>query len=239
MATNFSVSMKPDGLKLSVMSENQGNVPAHDVRFEIIIDDTVSVSPVVKILGVHEKTAVETSLADVLEYPGRYPLIIRTYYKDASGHLFSALTAGYFDYKSTVEPAVFITGRATEIPVDGKGKLAFMLRNDEPGGQKVELELYIPNELSVSREYAAVELGPHQETTIVYDVENFSALANSSYQVALVGRYESSGIHLGAVGSAVVQIPADVESVDQPIWIWLVLGGVLPGIIIFLRLQKQ
>ena len=65
METGFSVVVRPEGLALVVMAENRGDVPAHDVQFEVIVDDKVYVGPLVKTLGVAEKTSVDFSLADV------------------------------------------------------------------------------------------------------------------------------------------------------------------------------
>ena len=93
------------------------------MQFEIILDDKVLVGPVVKKLEVDEKTSADFSLADVFGIPGRYPVVIRTNYKDANGYRFTALTVGFYDYQSTVMPAVSISGHAIKIPVDGKGRM--------------------------------------------------------------------------------------------------------------------
>ena len=114
-----------------------------------------------------------------------------------------------------------------------------MLRNDGQTGQKIDLALFIPNELSVSHEHSVIEIGPQQEQTLEYEVENYSALANSSYQVSLVGQYEENGNRFGIAGSAVVRITDDVKPAVRPVWIWVLLGGFMPGVIIFLRLKKQ
>jgi hypothetical protein len=239
MTTGFSVTEKSEGSALLVMAENRGDEPAYDVQFEIIVDDITLVGPRVKILEVNEKTSKEYMLADVFGSPGRYPIVIRTYYEDANGYRFTALTVGFYDYKSTVMPAVSIHGHSTEMPVDGKGQLKFVLRNDGLTGQKIDLALFLPNELSVPHEQSVIEIGPHQEKTVIYDVENYSALTNSSYQVSLVGRYDEAGSRLGVAGSAVVRIAENARLTDRPVWIWVVLGGLLPVVIVFLRLQKQ
>jgi hypothetical protein len=238
MVTGFSVVVKPDSLLLEVSAENRGDVPAHEVQFEILVGDKLYVSPQVHTLGVAEKTSVGYSLADVFESPGRYPIVIRTYYKDANAYPFTALTVGFYDYQSAVMPAVSISGDATEMAVDGKGQLKFVLHNDGPMSQKIDLALFIPNELSVSDEHSVIEIGPQQETTLVYDIVNYSALANSRYQVSLVGQYQDAGSHFGVAGSTIVRIAGD-EAAVRPIWIWVVLGGLIPGVLVLLRVQKH
>jgi len=239
MATGFSVVEKPEGLTLEVTAENRGDVPAHDVQFEITVDDKVFISPLVKTLGVDEKTTVEYSLADAFGIPGRYPIVIRTYYKDENTYPFTALTVGFYDYKSGILPVVSISGKASEIAVDGKGQLIFVLHNDGSTVRNIDLALYIPDELSVSEEHSAIEIGPQQESTLVYDIGNYSALANSQYQVSLVGQYEDAGNRVAVTGSAVVRVVGDAGSAVRPIWIWVVMGGLIPGVLVLLRLQRH
>jgi len=238
MATEFSVTVKPEGLALVVTAENRGDVPAHAVQFEVIIHDRVHTGPVVETLGQDKKTSAEFTLADEARMPGRYPVVIKTYYKDASGHRFTALTVGFYDYRSILKPTVSISGQATRIPVDGKGQITFVLRNDGQTEQKIDLALFIPNELSASHERTVVEIGPQQETTVVYDIENYSALTNSNYPVSLVGQYEDAGSHFSVTGSAVIRISKDVKPAVKPVWVWVLMGGLIPGVMVFLKLKK-
>jgi len=238
MVTNFSVTVKPEELTLVVTAENRGDVPARDVQFEIIINDRVVTGPVVEILEQDKKTSAEFTLTDKAGVPGRYPAVIKTYYKDASGHGFTALTVGFYDYHSIIKSTVSISGQATRLSMDGKGQVTFLLRNDGQTEQKVDLALFVPNELSVTHENRVIDVAPQQETTIVFDLENYSALANSSYPISLVGQYKDAGNHFSMAGSAVVRITNEVEPATRQVWIWLLLGGLIPGVIIFLRLQK-
>lgn len=238
MATGFSVTVSPEGLALLVTTENRGDEPAYNVQFEISMDDLAFAGPVVKILEVNEKTSMEQLLDDVPGIPGRYPVVIRTYYEDANGYRFSSLRVGFYDYIAIVTPTVTISGHATEMPVGGKGQLKFVLRNDGQTGQKIDLALFLPDELSAPHEQSVIDIGPHQEKTVTYTVENYSALANSSYQVSLVGRYEDAGSHYGITGPAIVRIAGTAGFADRPVWIWVVLGGLLPVVLVFLRMQK-
>jgi hypothetical protein len=236
MATAFSVVESPEGLTLVVSAENHGDVSAHDVQFETTLVDKVYISPRVKSLGVDEKTSVEYSLADVFEIPGRYPIVIRTYYKDENAYPFSALTVGFYDYNFDITPDVFIRGEASEIEVNGGGQLIFELHNDGTTTRKVELALFLPDELSASEEHSAIEIGPHQKARLAYDIENYSALANSRYQVSLVGQYEDAGNRVSVTGSAVIRVVGDAGSADRPVWIWVVMGWLVPGVLLLLRL---
>jgi len=239
MTTSFSVIKKPEGLVLEVTAENRGDVPAHDVQFEIILDEKVLVGPVVKRLDINEKTTMDFSLSDAFGIPGRYPVVVRTSYKDAAGYRFTALLVGFHDYQATVVPAVSISGEPTSIPVDGKGRMTFVLRNDGQTEQEIELMLVLPSELSVADEYSVLNIGPQQQQTLDYEVENYSALANSNYPISLLGRYQENGRRFSIAGTAVAKVVAVVKSTDRPVWIWVLLGGGLPGLIVFLRFKKQ
>ncbi len=239
LVTEFLVRMKPQGLALELMTGNRGDVPAHDVQFEVVAGDEVLVAPVVKKLGVDEQATVNLTLADVPGMPGRYPVVIRTNYRDANGYRFTALTVGFHDYQSSVTSAVSISSETVRIPVGGKGRLSFVLRNNGRTAQEIDLALYVPNELSVAHEPSVIVLGPQQVQTLEYEVGNYSALANSRYQIPLVGQYEQNGKHFSVAGSAVVLLVDDARPAIKPFWIWVLLGGLMPGIISFLRLKKQ
>lgn len=239
LVTDFLVRMKPEGLALELMTENRGDVPAHDVQLEVIAEDKVLAGPVVKKLDVDEQASVNFTLADVLGIPGRYPVVIRTNYKDANGYPFTALSVGFHDYQSSLTPAVFIRGETIRLPVGGKVRVSFVLRNDGWTAQDIDLALYIPNELSVMHQPSVIELGSQQKRTLEYEVENFSALANSRYQIPLVGQYEKNGKHFSVAGSAVVLLVDDARPAVKPVWIWVLLCGLMPGVIIFQRLKKQ
>ncbi|MGB5716292.1 MAG: hypothetical protein WBN81_04265 [Gammaproteobacteria bacterium] len=239
MTTSFSVIEKPGGLMLEVAAENRGDVSAHDVQFEIILDERVLVGPVVNRLDINEKTSMDFPLIDVFGIPGRYPVVVRTGYKDAAGYRFTALLVGFHDYLASVVPAISISSQQTEIPFDGKGRMTFVLRNDGQTGQKIDLALILPNELSAAHEHSVIEIGPQQQQTLDYDVENYSALANSNYPISLLGQYEANGRRFSTAGTAVARVVSVVKPTHRPVWVWVLLGVYLPGVIIFLRLKKQ
>ena len=239
MATQYSVTPVPDGAMLAVTVRNRGDVPAHAVQFEVSVEGNSLVGPVIDKLAVDESTSVEFTLADHFQRPGRYPLVIRTFYKDTAGHRFTALIVGFYNHQSSVKPDVFIEGQATIVPVDGSGTVAFVLRNEGSSTLAMDLELHLPEELSTARRHAVVEVVPHSEDTVMFDLENYSALANSRYPVALVGRYEHDGHSYGVAGTATIRLGREDPGKIRPIWIWFMLGGLLPVVIVFLRMYER
>ncbi len=239
MATQFSVTQEADGLTLAVTVQNRGNVPAHAVQVEASVEGESLVGPVFEKLAVHESASVAFGLVNPFQQPGRYPLVIRTFYKDAAGHRFTALVVGFYNHDTANTPNVFINGQAATVPVDGRGRAVFVLRNKGSGMRTVDLELHLPEELSATRRRAVVELAPASQDSVVFDLENFSGLLNSRYPVTLVGRFEHDGYSYAVAGTATVQIGNESTNRIKPTWIWFVLAGLLPLVMVLLRLQSR
>ena len=224
---------------LAVTVQNRGDVPAHSVQIEVSVEGSSLVGPVFDKLPVDQSTSVEFTLADHFQSPGRYPLVIRTFYKDSAGHRFTALIVGFYNHQTAVTPDVFIEGQATTIPVDGGGRVAFVLRNEGNTTRVLDLELLLPEELSTPRGRAVAEVAPHGESTVMFDLENYSALQNSRYPDTLVGRYTDGRQGIGVAGSATIRMGRGDPVKTKPTLIWFVLGGLLPLVIVFLRLYER
>lgn len=239
MATQFSVTQAADGLVLAVSVQNRGNVPAHAIQVEVSVEGESLLGPVLDQLAVDESTSVEFDLADHFQEPGRYPLVIRVFYKDAAGHRFTALIVGFYNHDTAVTPDVFIEGQAATVPVDGRDRVIFVLRNEGSETRTLDLELHLPEELSATRRRVIVEIPPGSEATVMFDLENYSGLANSRYPVTLVGRYEHDGHSYGVAGTATIQLGSESPEMSRPTWIWLVLAGLLPLVMALLRLYAR
>ena len=235
MATHFSVTQAADGPVLAVTVQNRGNMPAQAVQLEVSVEGDSLVGPVLDKLAVDESTSVEFVLADHFQVPGRYPFVIRAFYKDAAGHRFTALTVGFYNHQTAVRPDIFIEGQTATVPVDGSGRVAFVLRNKGAGARMLDLELLLPEELSATRRHAVVEVDAKAGNTAVFDLENYSALPDSQYPVTLVGRYEHDGHSYGVAGTATIQLVNDSPLQIKPTWIWYVLAGLLPLVMVPLQ----
>ena len=239
MATNFSVTEGADGLTLTVKTENQGDEPAYGVQFEIVVADKQFVSSATTSLGIKQVATAEYSLEGVFGIAGRYPIVIKIYYKDANSYQFSSLSAGFYDYQIPVIPTVSISGQGAKISVDGTGRLVFVVRNNGKTEQLIKLNLFLPNELSVSKEDSELTLGPKQAQTLEYIVENFSALENSTYAVVLMGQYEDEQRHYGITGTTIVEVTGDMKLVGWPIWAWTAAGFLVIAVFILLRSRRK
>ena len=239
IATQFSVTQAADGPVLAVTIQNRGDVSAQAVQIEVSVEGDSLVGPVIDKLAVDESTSAEFTLADRFQSPGRYPLVIRTFYKDKAGHRFTALIVGFYTHQTANTPDVFIEGQAATVPIDGRGSVVFVLRNEGNTTRVLDLELHLPEELSASRRRAVVEVAANGEDTVVFHLDNYSALSNSRYPVTLVGRYQQGGHSYGVAGTATIRLGEETPVTTKPTWIWFVLAGLLPLVIVLLRLYER
>ncbi len=231
MATDFSVTETPDGPVLMVSTRNQGDEAAYGVQIEVQTGDAQFTSSVVPRLAVNEQLAEQYSVDGAFGLPGHYPIIIKTHYKDANGYPFSALSVAFHDYQQPVVSKILIRAETVSIPSNGKGKVSFVIRNTDSVARDLDLFLHLPDELVVVSERQSLQLDPGSEEQLQFLIENFSALENSSYAIALVAQYEDDARHYSSAGPAVVRItPSSVGSGSRN---W-VLGGSISILLIVL-----
>jgi hypothetical protein len=239
MATRYAVNLTAEGPVLVATVENRGDVAAHAVQIEAGVEGRSLSGPVTQRLGVNKSVSTEFRLAGHFQAPGRYPLVIRTYYKDAAGHRYTALIVGFYERQPVDKPDVSIRGVATIVQQEGKGSLTFLLHNEGDVKRSLDLSLYLPNELSASQEHAVIELAPNGHETLVFDLSNYSAREGSRYPVTLVGRYKHKGGTYGVAGTALVRVDAGASAGIKPQWVWFVLCGLLPIVIASLRIYER
>ena len=231
MATEFSITATPAGLELVVASENRGDEPSYGVQFEVQAGDKQFTSAEVPRLTVNEKTSERFPVGDAFGLPGHYPIVIKTHYKDGNAYPFSALTVGFYDHQEPVVSKVLMRVQNADVPSNGAGTVSVLVRNNDAVPRDLEVVLHLPDELAAASERMSLQLAPGSEETLDYVVENFSALENSSYSVAVIAQYEDEERHYSASGSAVVRITAPSAMTSR--WIW-VFGGVGSALLVLL-----
>ncbi len=240
MATEFSITATPAGLELVVASENRGDEPSYGVQFEVQAGNKQFTSAQVPRLTVNEKISERFLVGDAFGLPGHYPIVIKTHYKDGNAYPFSALTIGFYDHQEPVVSKILMRAQNADIPSNGSGTVSVVVRNNDSVPRDLEVVLHLPNELAAVAEQQSLQLAPGTEKTLHYVVENFSALENSSYAVALIAQYEDGERHYSASGSSVARITAPSAMTSR--WIW-VFGGfgavVLVLLIVVIRRQRK
>jgi hypothetical protein len=231
--------MGDSGLLLSVNAKNQGDETAHDIQIEAFVADSRLVSPAEPSLSVNQTTSTEFALGGAFATAGRYPIVLKTYYKDANGYQFSAVSLGFYDHKHAFVSDISINSEKVDIPVSGVGKLEFLVRNSGNTERQVELRLYIPNELSVGNENLQLTLGPKKMSEVGFDIENFSALENSTYYVYLIAQYVEDEEHYSSAGSAVIHVTSDFQFIDWAAWVFAASISVLIALILTMWLRRR
>lgn len=231
MATDMSVAATPAGPELVVTSVNRGDEPAYGVQFEVIAGNEQFTSPIVARVAVGETITGRFPAGGAFDLPGHYPIVARTHYKDANAYPFSALTLGFYDHREPVVSGILVRADNATIPANGAGEVAFVLRNTDTVSRELEVALELPDELVAASSRQRLRLAPGGEKSAHFTVENFSALENSSYAIALVAQYEDGERHYSAAGPAIVRIGA--PSAMAAGWFWVFAGA---GAVILLLL---
>ena len=239
MATNFSIEKDDRGLTLVVTSTNKGDEPAYDVQYEIHAGSQTFIGSSVSQLGVNKEIRQDFSIDDAFEQPGHYPVIIKTHYRDANAYPFSALTAGFYDYKAPALSGVLIRADNLKIPSNGKGVIEFTVRNSDSVAHELNLVLHLPDELAVLEEDQQRSIGPRATEILRYTLENFSALDNSSYAVVLIAEYEEEGKHYSTAGSIVVQITVPTAVSREMLWILLAVAALVIALLVVVRARRS
>ena len=220
MATELSIKVSPTGLVLVVTSANRGDEPAYGVQFEVQAGDKQFTSEEVSRLTVDEKIVERFPVGDAFRLPGRYPIVIKTHYKDGNAYPFSALTVAFYDHHVPVVSKILIQPQDADIPSNGSGTVSVLVRNADSVPRDLEIVLHLPDELVAVAERQSLQLAPGSEETLYYDVANFSALDNSSYSVALIAQYEDGVRHYSASGAALARITAPPVMTVGSIWVF-------------------
>jgi hypothetical protein len=172
--------------------------------------------------------------------PGHYPLLIKTHYQDANKYPFTSLAVGFYDFQSPVVSKVLIRGEETTVPSNGKGIIKYTVRNNDSLERDLTLRLHLPDELAAIKDRDRLTIGPRESKSLQYTIENFSALENSSYAIALVAEYEDGESHYSTAGSGAVRITEPKAIDDYMLWAMAVAIAVLVlVVIIFIVLRRK
>lgn len=239
MATDFRVARKEDGPVLTVTTQNLGDEPAYGIQFEIQIGQQKFVSSSVAQLGVNQSTYSDFPIDKAFNLPGHYPVLIKTHYRDANSYPFTALAVGFYDYQSPVVSKVLVRAEDVEIPANGRGKVSFTVRNNDSVARKLDITLHLPDELAALQDKDQRSIAPNSSELVRYTVENFSALENSTYAVALVSEYEDGKHHYSSAGSGIIRIGAAGFMAGYLLRAVLAAAGVLLMLLVAITLVRR
>jgi hypothetical protein len=236
--TVFRVTETGNGPMFSVSTKNRGDEPAYKLQLEVTALAQQFTGSRVQKLDVDQTIETEFRVGEIFERPGHYPIVIRTHYQDANGYPFSALAAGFYDAGGAELSKVLLRANPVTIPANGKGRLETVVRNNDAENREVSLRLYLPDELVALQDSVSLDILPNSAEIVVFEIENFSALANSGYSIILVAGYEAQGRHYGSTTSTRVHISEPATMVNYSRLIpWLFAGMTL--LVVLLILAKR
>lgn len=239
IVTEFSVTEESDSLTLKIKTKNQGDEPAYGIQLEVQIGEQTFTSTSVPQLGVDKTTSSDFSIQDAFHLPGHYPLLIKTHYQDANKYPFTSLAVGFYDFQYPVVSKVLIRGEESRIPSDGKGTMKYTVRNNDSVERDLVLTLHLPDELAALKDSGSLTIGPKQSKLLQYTIENFSALDNSEYAIALVAEYEDGKSHYSTAGSGFARI-TEPNAMDGYLpWIVAVASVVILVFLVIIRLRRK
>lgn len=191
--TEVTDVIEKEGLMVSITLTNRGNESAYKLRGEIESGDDLIPIGMKEELTVNESYRVESLLDLNPGKPGSYPLIVTVYYRDSNGHPFSSITCTTFAYER--EPLPLIFGQLKPVTFSRKGELRLRLNNLDEKELKTSTRLIVPKEVKAEGEIKECLVPPRGESSLLFQVKNFSALAGSTYPVFCVTEFERGERH--------------------------------------------
>ena len=191
---------------INVSSINKGDESAYNVQAEIRVGTKTILADKVTELPVNGVYKVNASLKVMVAKPGNYPLFLTMHYADANQYPFSALSCLSFAYQQETLSPVFGQLSSTTFSKQGKVKLVIKNTSDQP--VKTRTYLVAPRELSYKSQPTEVLIDPRSEKSVEFPLENFSALAGSTYQVYAVSESEDEQSHYTSIAPSTVKVVA-------------------------------
>ncbi|MBD3156001.1 MAG: hypothetical protein GF368_05100 [Candidatus Aenigmarchaeota archaeon] len=228
---------------------NSGDESAYNVQLSLLSDYFSSETVLVGTLPInkpHKSNITVTAINEPKE--GNYPMVLLTEYTDANGYPFSSVSPVTLTYK-TAKPSR-VTGVFENIEVNGKKTkdLVLKLKNMDQESHDVNVELFLPNELSSDSNEKYIELNSKEEKEVVFKISNFAGLEGSSYVVLASIEYDEE-YHHSSIASGMVRIvekstfPSGMfGAVGENIlgrWIYFAIVGVLIVIFIIYQIKSK
>ncbi len=207
ISLNTSVTAKVVGnqLKVLVTAVNKGDEAAYSVQAELRAGGKKILAEKVQKLGVNQTYKGYATFNLKLDKAGHYPLVIVMHYADANQYPFSALTIQTFAYKAQDMPRDLF-GRMKATTFWENGSIELTLKNSSNVSLKAKADLVVPKEITVLGNVKDITLAARVSDKVRFDLENFSALSGSNYQVYAVSEYNKDNLHYTVITPGMIKI---------------------------------
>jgi hypothetical protein len=234
LKTTLSSKVEGNILKVKVSAVNNGDEAAYNVQPEIRAGKQKRLARKREELGIAGTYQAEERFVLGFKNPGQYPLLLTLHYTDANQYPFSALSCQLFSYGTGVAPSD-VFGRLQPATFWKKGRVKLALKNRSEAQLPLSVFLALPRELSCAKESMRLDIPARSERTAEFEVENFSALSGSNYQVFAIAEYEREGRHYTNITPGTLKIVESrtILGVDYV----YVLGFLVILVVVFLSFQ--
>lgn len=204
LSTYSTTKSDGNGAVIRVQTTNSGDETAHDIQVHARLGQNQASSRVLPALAPGQTFKTELALAPELSLPGSYAIGVLIDFHDSHGRPFSNLSHGAFIHEEPVNLSLFMEPDTVELDKSGRLEIGLINTGEKPLAAR--LSLMLPRELSSSRPEIEVQIGPREKRRVRFPVENFSALAGSTYSVLVFMDYEDEGLHHALVSESVVRV---------------------------------
>ena len=225
--------VRDNQLHCTVTIINQGNERADSVQIHLDFRGQRHSSDMQPYLNIGESYTTDFAMPVVGLSSGRHPLVVILDYTDTNGYPFTALSSTRFFIGEDNPPKIH--GAIEAIQLVRKERLELRVKNLDDTPREVSMRLILPREISSPRIGNQISLSGSGEQTVRFQLENFSALEGSTYQVFILMEYDDRGKHscLFTPGTVTIAPSRDLFSTYKvPI-----LVGVAILFVIFVGLQ--
>jgi len=231
--TKITTSSENEILKVIAEVKNNGNEPAYNVEIRTDLQTDIKVSKIKDALGVGETYKADFEFNLNFKNPGKYPLVIAVNYTDANQYPFSALSCTQFAYRENTVSQVF--AKSMELAMSKKGELILNAKNLAEKDKNLSIRLIIPKEISADALIKKMSIQGRSEKEIGFNLNNFSALPGSNYQIYAILEYEEGNKHYSTVVPGVVKIEREGMFFQKYKTLIIVIVGIL--VLLFLVYQ--
>jgi len=236
-STTLSAKVEGDSLSISIATTNKGDESAFNVQAELIAGEQNVTAEKMPELRVNETYKIENRLKLAVNKKGLYPLILILHYTDANQYPFSALSCQTYDIgKASVSTVI---GQIKSVKISQKGKVTLALKNSGDMPVTAKTRLVAPRELTVEEKEKDITLPPKSDKEISFAVENFSALAGSTYQVFAVTEFDAKDEHQTVISAGTIEVEKGREILGMNYIIIIVAVILLALIFIVVQFKRK
>ena len=223
IGTHISVSVQDNTITIDCKLTNNGDESAHEVELEADFEGEKFLAPPSQTLPKSQSIHKNFQLFPKTMFSRMViPLTIR--YKDANRYPFSAIA--FADVKAVTDSAPTIFSKVEDASVSKSGNLVVKIKSTDQNTHNAVLRIITPHELTVSPLSKMIRVPDSGFVEETFDLQNFSALAPSTYTVlAIISEKRDSGQYDTVSIGKVFVIPEAQWSdfLSHPYMVWALI----------------